>query len=288
MDCRALSPSSLPHTSKLIHDYAENFSRLQNFYKHKPELHSAEAYARQLNFPADRRREVAAILRADNLSFGSGPETESNLRRLENGAVAVVSGQQVGLFGGPAYAFYKALTAIESARELSLSGIEAVPIFWMATEDHDIDEIRHTTWFYEGKLHKLILPPPAEEARPAGRVPLGVEIEALLQEIEDSLTGPSGFELLEILRSRYTPQDTYGSAFAKLFARLFSPHGLILLDPLNPSLHAIPPPILRQARKPRDQLIDAPLQPDKALVSGGYAPQVKATSKSMLPFAIAS
>jgi len=96
MDCRALSPSSLPHTSKLIHDYVENFSRLQNFYQHKPELHSAEAYARQLNFPADRRREVAAILRADNLSFGSGPETESNLRRLGNGAVAVVSGQQVG------------------------------------------------------------------------------------------------------------------------------------------------------------------------------------------------
>ena len=286
MDCRALSPSSLPHTSKLIHDYVENFSRLQNFYQHKPELHSAETYARQLNFPADRRREVAAILRADNLSFGSGPETESNLRRLENGAVAVVSGQQVGLFGGPAYAFYKALTAIESARELSLSGIEAVPIFWMATEDHDIDEIRHTTWFYEGKLHKLVLPPPAEEARPAGRVPLGVEIEALLQEIEDSLTGPSGFELLEILRSCYTPQDTYGSAFAKLFAKLFSPHGLILLDPLNPSLHAIAAPILRQALERRDELNDALLQRDKDLERAGYAPQVKVTSKSTLLFAM--
>lgn len=84
MDCRALLPSALPHTSKLIHDYTENFSGLQNFYEHKPELHAAEAYARQLNFPADRRREVAAILRADNLSFGSGPETEANLRRLED------------------------------------------------------------------------------------------------------------------------------------------------------------------------------------------------------------
>jgi uncharacterized protein YllA (UPF0747 family) len=93
MDCRALSPSGLPHTSKLILDFTENFPRLQSFYQHKPELHSAEAYARQLDFPADRRREVAAILRADNLSFGSGPETENNLRRLEDGAVAVVSGR---------------------------------------------------------------------------------------------------------------------------------------------------------------------------------------------------
>jgi bacillithiol biosynthesis cysteine-adding enzyme BshC len=285
MDCRALLPSALPHTSKLIHDFTENFSRLQNFYEHKPELHSAESYARQLDFPADRRREVAAILRADNLLFGSGLETENNLRRLENGAVAVVSGQQVGLFGGPAYAFYKALTAIESARELSLSGVEAVPIFWMATEDHDIDEIRHTTWFYEGKLRKLVLPP-AEDAHPAGRVALGVEIETLLQEIEDSLTGPSGFELLEILRSCYTPQDTYGSSFAKLFAKLFSPHGLILLDPLNPSLHAIASPILRQALENRDELNEALLERDKELEKAGYAPQVKVTSKSTLLFAL--
>jgi len=95
--------------------------------------------------------------------------------------VAVVSGQQVGLFSGPAYAVYKALTAIQIARELCDAGVEAVPIFWMATEDHDIDEIRHTTWFHEGKLHKLVLPPPAEDSRPAGRVPLGDEIEALLR-----------------------------------------------------------------------------------------------------------
>jgi len=282
MDCRALLPSSLPHTSKLIHDYTENFSRLQNFYEHKPELHAAEAHARQLNFPADRRREVAAILRGDNLVFGGGPETENNLRRLENGAVAIVSGQQVGLFGGPAYAFYKALTAIESARELSLSGIEAVPIFWMATEDHDIDEIRHTTWFHEGKLHKLVLPPPSEESRPAGRVPLGAEIEGLLREIEDSLTGPGGSELLEILRSCYTPRETYGSSFAKLFAKLFSPHGLILLDPLNPKLHAIAAPILRQALEQRDELNEALLQRDRELEKAGYTPQVKVTSKSTL------
>src|SRR5258708_10118508 len=164
--------------------------------------------------------------------------------------------------------------------------MEAVPLFWMATAHHDIDKIRHTTWFYEGKLHKLVLPPPAEEARPAGRVPLGVEIEALLQEIEDSLTGPSGFELLEILRSCYTPHDTYGSAFAKLFAKLFSPHGLILLDPLNPSLHAIAAPILRQALQQRDELNKALLPPDKDLARAGSAPQVKVTSKSTLLFAL--
>jgi bacillithiol biosynthesis cysteine-adding enzyme BshC len=111
-----------------------------------------------------------------------------------------------------------------------------------------------------------------------------VEIEALLQEIEDSLTGPSGFELLETLRSCYTPQDTYGSSFAKLFAKLFSPHGLILLDPLNPSLHSIAAPVLRHALERRDELNDALLQRDRELEKAGYAAQVKVTSKSTLLF----
>jgi bacillithiol synthase len=139
MDCRALLPHQLPHTPKLFRDYVENFTKLDSFYDHPPTLKSVLAYARKLEFPRDRRLEVAAILRSQNLPFGSGEATEENLRQLEQGAVAVVSGQQVGLFGGPSYAFYKALSAIEGARKLADHGIAAVPIFWMATEDHDID-----------------------------------------------------------------------------------------------------------------------------------------------------
>jgi len=286
MDCRALLPHELPHSTPLIRDFTENFSRLQHFYAHKPEMPSVEVYARKLDFPGDRRREVAAILREQNVALGSGPETEKNLQRLENGAVAIVSGQQVGLFGGPAYAFYKALTAIESARELSLSGVEAVPIFWMATEDHDVDEVRHATWFYDGKLMNLTLPAPQEDGRPVGKVHLGSEIEMLLLEIKDSLSGPGGEEIFELLRSCCTPQDTYGSSFGKLFTRLFSPHGLILLDPLNSKLHALAAPILHSALEQRDELDEALLQRDKELETAGYAPQVKITSKSTLLFAL--
>ena len=286
MDCRALLPHELPHSTPLIRDFTENFPRLAHFYAHKPEMPAVEAYARQLQFPADRRGKVAAILREQNASLGAGPETEKNLQRLENGAVAIVSGQQVGLFGGPAYSFYKALTAIESARELSLSGVEAVPIFWMATEDHDVDEVRHTTWFHDGKLTHLTLPAPAEEGRPVGKVPLGSEIGPLLAEIKDSLAGPGGEEIFELLRSCCRPQDTYGSSFGKLFAKLFSPHGLILLDPLDPQLHRLAAPILQSALEHRDALNEALLQRDKELEKAGYAPQVKVTSKSTLLFAL--
>src|SRR5271169_4239395 len=114
MDCRAYPPSQVPHTSKLVRDYVEDFSKLSSFYAHPPNLQSVASYARNLKFPDDRRRTVAKILREQNVSYGSSAETEKNLRRLEEGAVAVVSGQQVGLLGGPSYAFYKALTAIQT------------------------------------------------------------------------------------------------------------------------------------------------------------------------------
>ena len=124
--------------------------------------------AKKLEFPAERRREAADILRVQNTQFGCGTKTLQNLDRLANGAVTVVSGQQVGLFGGPSYAFYKALTAIHAARQLTKDGIEAVPVFWMATEDHDVDEVRHTTWFSEGKLHRFELPKPMRRTSPWG------------------------------------------------------------------------------------------------------------------------
>ena len=147
-------------------------------------------------------------------------------------------------------------------------------------------QVRHATWFHDGKLSKLVLPPGTDEGRPVGEIRLGSEVESLLSEVQDSFGGPGGGELLEILRSCYSPQNTYGSAFGKLFARLFSPLGLILFDPLDPKIHALGAPILQAALERRDELNEALLRRDKELETAGYAPQVKVTSKSTLLFAI--
>src|SRR5271169_3768718 len=282
MDCRALLPTALPHTSKLIRDYVQDFPRLEKFYAHKPDLRAAENYARQLKFPDDRRKEVAAVLREENLAFGSGAETEANLKRLENGAVAVVSGQQVGLFGGPAYSFYKALSAIQAAQELTQKGISAVPVFWMATEDHDVDEIRHVTWFHEGALQKFALPKPAEDAVPVGRIRLDKDIEELVARARPLLGQTFG----DLLYETYTPVATYSSAFATLFTRIFSDHGLILLDPLDERLHRVAAPLLRDALAQRDELNDLLIRRGKELDRDGYDVQVKVTSHSTLLFSL--
>lgn len=282
MDIRDLPAHELPHTSKLFRDFAENFARLKPFYQHEPDMKSVAKYARKMDFPSERRRQVADVLRAQNVLFGSSAESEKNIDRLSKGAVAVVSGQQVGLFGGPAYAFYKALTAIQAAETLTHSGIDAVPVFWMATEDHDVDEVRHVTWFQEGELLRFELPKVEPEGIPVGRIHLGPAVEELVRRAQPLLGETFG----GYLRESYIPEATYGSAFAALFARIFAEFGLILLDPLDERLHQIAGPILREALACRDVLNDELLRRGKALEQAGYDPQVKVTPRSTLLFSL--
>jgi bacillithiol biosynthesis cysteine-adding enzyme BshC len=286
MDCRALASHKLPHQSKLFLEYLNNFSKVQSFYAHAPTVSSVTAAARNLNFPAERRSAVAATLRAQNAAFGAGPTAFENLDRLENGAVAIVSGQQVGLFSGPAYSFYKALSAVEVANELTRSGIEAVPVFWMATEDHDVDEVRHVSWFQDGQLKRFELPAPDEQraGRPVGKILLGAQIDEQVHDAAELLVKQGSVLLAQFLKESYNRGETYGGAFAKLFARLFSQQGLILLHPLDPALHRIAAPVYRQAIEDRDVLNEKLLLRGKELEAAGFSAQVKVTAKSTLLF----
>jgi bacillithiol synthase len=284
MDCRALAFRQLPRQPKLFLDYLDQYEHVKDFYAHPATFQSLMRMARKLDYPEDRRAEVTRILREQNASFGAGSETATNLERLEKGAVAVVSGQQVGLFSGPAYSVYKALTAIEIAEELTSGGIPAVPVFWMATEDHDLDEVRHTTFFDRGWLRRFELPVPAETARPVGRIKLGPEVTSMAQDAAEVLANQGSDLLAQFLTESYRPEETYGSAYGKLFARLFAQQGLILMDPLDAGLHRVAIPLYQHALAERDALNEKLLQRTKELDRAGYAAQVKVTARSTLLF----
>jgi bacillithiol biosynthesis cysteine-adding enzyme BshC len=285
MDCRPLAFRQLPHQPKLFLDYLDHFERVKAFYVLPPTMQAAIRAARKVDYPVERRAEVARLLAAQNTAYGGGEETKTNLERLENGAVAVVTGQQVGLFSGPAYAIYKALTAVQIAGELTRGGIQAVPVFWMATEDHDVDEVRHTTWFEQGKLTRFELPAAkAEAGRPVGEIILGPEIDPLVGEAAELLSNQGSDLLARFLTESYRAEETYGSAFGKLFARLFAQQGLILMNPLDPGLHRVAAPMYQHALAERDALNEKLLQRGKDLDRAGYNAQVRVTSRSTLLF----
>src|SRR6266849_2200747 len=286
MGCVSIPFRRLPHQPKLFVRLIDDYSSVKRFYAHPPNMDAVKEVASSLEYPAERRGEVARILREQNAAFGASAATTSNLEKLERGAVAVVSGQQVGLFSGPAYAVYKALTAIQIAQELTEAGIEAVPIFWMATEDHDLDEVRHVTWFDSGKLMRFELPADAAAGRPVGRVPLGSAIQERVKKAVGLLSGPASETISQILEQSYRPDETYGGAFGKLFSQVFAEQGLILLDPLDARLHRIAAPLYKKAVEDRDELNDKLLQRGKELEGAGYDVQVKVTARTTLLFTI--
>lgn len=284
MECRALPFRQLPHQPKLFIQFLDNFPSVRQFYPHPPTLAEITKSIQSIDYPSDRRSAVAQILQEQNSALGAGPTTFSNLDRFAAGALAVVSGQQVGLFSGPAYAIYKAVSAIQIARELTAAGHDAVPIFWMATEDHDLDEVRVSHWFHAGRLKHFELPGNGEAGLPVGQIPLGPQVAEMVEEASAILTASGEDALAQILRQSYAPEETYGSAFGKLFARLFAEQGLILLDPLDGRLHRLGAPILRAAIERRDELDDALLARGKELEEAGYDAQVKVTARSTLLF----
>jgi bacillithiol biosynthesis cysteine-adding enzyme BshC len=284
MGCISIPYRRLPHQPKLFLRLLDDFSGVSNFYAHPPTLEAVQRAAATQEFPPGRRREVASILRDLNRGLGSGEETERNLQRFENGAAAVVSGQQVGLFGGPAYAFYKALSAIRVAEEVTQAGIQAVPVFWMATEDHDLDEVRHVSWFKSGALTRFELASHDSNLTPVGRVKLGPAIQELTKAAVEQLAGPEANSIGQILLESYRAEETYGTAFGKLFSRLFAQYGLILLDPLDVRLHRVAAPIYKRALEDRDVLNAKLLERGKELEASGVDPQVKVTASSTLVF----
>jgi bacillithiol biosynthesis cysteine-adding enzyme BshC len=284
MDCRALSFRQLPHQPKLFLDFVDHFAAVKAFYAHPPTMEAVREIAMTLQYPSDRRAEVAVILRRQNEAFGASAATLGHLERFERGAIAIVSGQQVGLFGGPAYSIYKALTAVQIAAELTSEGIDAVPIFWMATEDHDLDEVRSTNWFTDGQLRRFELSVAADAGKPVGRIALGETVAEFTREAMSLLEKAGDPGLAKDVAESYGPQETYGSSFGKLFARIFREQGLILVDPLDAGLHKIAAPVFRRVVERREAIVGELLRRSTDLDQGGYGAQVKVTAKNTLLF----
>jgi bacillithiol synthase len=305
MESHCLAFREVPHTTKLFSTFIDDFPRVARYYPHPPTEAGVLAAAREVRLAPEIRRAVVEVLREQNQQFERGPgldaATARNLDRLAGGAVAIVTGQQVGLFGGPAYSIYKAVSALRWAEEITRRGVDAVPIFWLATEDHDLAEVNHSDWNTRSGLAHYELPERKEDAgKRVGEVALGEDVKALVEKAAESLEGPFADDIARALRESYAPGktyvstsgnytaqtrgDTYGSAFGKLMARLLAGQGIILIDPLDAQLHRLAAGVYRRALDEADSLRDALLARSKELDRSGFHAQVKVTRETTLLF----
>lgn len=292
MECHCIPATEIPHSTQLYSTYIQNFPAVAPFYGRPPTLDAVRQELEEISgtladaaSPAGQmRREVAAVLRSQNRQFGSDPAVEASLDQFAGGAAAIISGQQVGLFSGPAYTIYKALSALRLAEQLNSAGTPAVAIFWLASEDHDLAEVNHALWPGREGPVRFELPPAGRAARRVGEVSLGEGVTPLVERAAEMLEGPAGAEVSRWLAESYTAEETYASAFGKLLARIFAGRGLILLDPLSPELHRLAAPIYRRALEQHAALRQELTARGAVLERARLHAQVKVADSSTLLF----
>jgi bacillithiol biosynthesis cysteine-adding enzyme BshC len=209
---------------------------------------------------AAARAVAPGLLTALREQDGRLPPSEARRRNLDalasGGAAVVATGQQVGLFLGPLYSFYKAASAVAVARTIQAeSGVRCVPLFWLQTEDHDFVEIAAATIAgTDGATATLSLRldeggenSPDERCSIAHRV-LGAEVSGLVDALAEALPpGPAATEMLALLRAHYLAGRAPAAAFAGVLATLFADEGLLILDPRDARVAADAIPIYRRA-----------------------------------------
>jgi bacillithiol synthase len=278
--------SILPHLSRLFLDFAERREPISPFYPESSYSTSWMATPAMLS-PAHRLA-LCDLLESQNRQAHSGDPAGAspvfeNIRRLRDGASAVVTGQQVTLFGGPLYTLLKAATAIRKAREASASGRPHVPIFWLATEDHDLAEADHVSLPAGDALCTLRLAVEQPAGAPVGRIPLGNGIEEVLRQAIEIL-GPG--PVLDDLAECYKPEATFGQACAAFISRVFLSQGLIVLDAASREFHSLGSRVLRDAIVRADELHGALTDRDEQLKGLSYHSQVLVPPQSSLLFLI--
>ena len=285
MKVQCLPYAHIPHTTRLFSDFLSDYPKVQQFYPRSPNF--SEWLSQETpnqRYDALRRASVSDILERQNRAWGASDKTIANIARFRDGASAAVTGQQVGLFGGPAFSLFKALTAVKLAEEASAAGVDTVPVFWIATTDHDLAEVNHVAFpAPNAGLQTISTSSHGVEDAPVGTIHFGEDIQIAVQSASEIL-GDS--PISDMLRDSYRPGETLGSAFARLFARLFTDWGVILLDPSDPELHALAAPVYAAAIERAARLDDALLARGKELESAGYHQQVKVTPSSTLLFTI--
>ena len=275
--------ADVPAQPKLFLRYQADPLSLKKYYPSvvSSHLEVADRVPEVLDAYSVSRAALCEILETQNRKFEAGEKTFESIDLLRRSdTVAVLTGQQAGLFTGPLYTIYKALSAIRMAQCLRRRGFNTVPVFWAATEDHDFEEIDHAKILDSaGELLPFeIERTPAEEGLPVGNISIS---ESLVDQFRDAaaMFPDTEFkqELVESLLKVWAPGRKIGEAFGIQIQQLFAPYGLIVVDPLDPAIKNLVAPIYADAAVRSEEIVDALVGRSAELEAEGYPPQVLVT-----------
>ncbi len=265
-----------PMGSSLVQDYVEGNGEAASFFTGSfRDLDAYRAKAVEVDGRFDRGARQRAI---EAISVPPGGDASRLTRFVEEGGYVVTTGQQPGLFGGPLYNVYKALTLVRLAEALEEQLAKPViPLFWIGSEDHDWEEANHTCIVgVDNELHEPVLPSPHPDHRPAiHRMPLPAEVvslrEAFLADLPDTdFSQP----YRKLLRDAFEEGGTLSGGFRRLLEELLGPYGLFFTDAADLALKAASRPALERELDNAEEYEGILAGTCRRLEAAGYGLQV--------------
>ncbi|MGC8653836.1 MAG: bacillithiol biosynthesis cysteine-adding enzyme BshC [Candidatus Kryptoniota bacterium] len=238
-----LSFAELPHQTRLLVDYITHFPVVENFYRidyrDDKELHAH--FEKVLAGYGDKRKSLIQLLRKQNDKLNKSLAYQSALEALSmENSLAVVTGQQVGIFTGPLYTIYKTIGAFNLSRNLKerFPEFEFVPVFWLEGDDHDLDETNHVHLFNSNlevvKIGGMTSDPESENLTPMSQVKIDGAFKDVIGQL-DAILRQSDFKqsLIQMLSEFYASGETFMSAFSKTITRFLQNIPFLIFDPTD-------------------------------------------------------
>ncbi|MDH3744970.1 MAG: bacillithiol biosynthesis cysteine-adding enzyme BshC [Acidobacteriota bacterium] len=224
--------------------------------------------------PAVDRSALAQALAVANASYGH-PGAERLAGRLADPETRViVTGQQPGLFGGPLYTLTKAVAAAQWVRRIQASGLAAVAVFWVATEDHDYREVSRLSFPAAGGLETLDLGADPSPLLPVGMRTFGPQVVTVLDSLRAGVPGDRFAEWVDKVAGWYRPDARFGEAFCKMMAALLGEECPLLLDAMLPAVKQAERPWLERVTASRDEIEERYSASNRLIEQRGYPLQV--------------
>ena len=290
VDC--LDYRGLSGQNSLFLKYLYHFDEVSSLYAPgTPAPIDLEALERRVETVAKRpvrfsRERLVSLLDPLNRMLGAGEATQQNIQKLKGrDTVAVVTGQQLGLFGGPALAVYKAATAVRLSQILEAQGYSAVPVFWLPSDDSDFMEVRSTSFYDRAdRLLDIRYPGSQSDGRMVGTIDLN-RISEILEQLQHQAQRAEFLDAtLQTLGASYRPHQDFRQAHGQWLAGLFRDHGLVLFDSLLPGYKPELTGVFTRLLKKRPEAIRALQQRSQQLTAAGFTPQVSLEGSETLLF----
>lgn len=247
----------IPGNTKLFLDYLYDFDKVKGFYKYnfRDKEQFITKFKQLSESPKEFRNELSTIINNQYKLFNPSSKTLKNISLLKNKeTVAVVTGQQLGILGGPLYTFYKIITAIKLCSHLSerYDNYHFVPVFWLEGDDHDFDEVRSINVLNDNnellKISYNDQPTEEEQNRGSiGHLKLKETINQFLKDYGNQLRNTEFKNpIMENLKSFYTEEKTFKEPFKELLFWLFDQYGLVIFDPQDIKVKELLKPVFKK------------------------------------------